>query len=179
VWYHDHAFGITRTNAYAGIASGYVINDPAAEAVVVGQGIPSQVDLANTHYFIFQDKYFFGPAGPPAGYPANAGPGDLGYPYIYDPALFGPAGVPSFPDEQPLLTPFPTPSVVPEMFGDTMLVNGTAYPVLEVKAKRQRFVMLNACSSRFLNPRLVQTAGTVFPDNTSRKALLRARVSSK
>ncbi|MRR08235.1 MAG: hypothetical protein EG828_15185, partial [Deltaproteobacteria bacterium] len=27
VWYHDHAFGITRTNAYAGIASGYIIRD--------------------------------------------------------------------------------------------------------------------------------------------------------
>jgi spore coat protein A len=110
VWYHDHAFGITRINAYAGIASGYVIHDLAADAVITGQGIPSQIDLANTQYLIFQDKYFWGPDGPPAGYTANAGPGDLGYPYIYDPALFGAAGVPSFSDEQPLQTPFPTPT---------------------------------------------------------------------
>ncbi|HEX7575092.1 MAG TPA: twin-arginine translocation signal domain-containing protein, partial [Candidatus Methanoperedens sp.] len=27
VWYHDHAVGITRLNAYAGIASGYIIRD--------------------------------------------------------------------------------------------------------------------------------------------------------
>ena len=27
VWYHDHALGITRTNAYAGIASAYIIKD--------------------------------------------------------------------------------------------------------------------------------------------------------
>ena len=27
VWYHDHAWGITRINAYAGIASAYVITD--------------------------------------------------------------------------------------------------------------------------------------------------------
>ena len=27
VWYHDHAFGITRINAYAGIASAYLIRD--------------------------------------------------------------------------------------------------------------------------------------------------------
>ncbi len=35
VWYHDHAWGITRLNAYAGIATGYVINDTAAEAAFV------------------------------------------------------------------------------------------------------------------------------------------------
>ena len=171
VWYHDHAYGITRINAYAGIASGYVIHDPAADAIITGQHIPSQLDLelvtgqkSNTHYLVFQDKYFFGPAGPPANYLANAEPGDLGYPYIYDPALFGPAGPPSFGGG--LQQPFPTPSVVPEMFGDTILVNGTAYPFLEVQAKQQRFVMLNACSSRFLNPRLVGVLGrNNFPDN--------------
>jgi spore coat protein A len=27
LWYHDHAFGITRTNAYSGIAAGYLITD--------------------------------------------------------------------------------------------------------------------------------------------------------
>ncbi len=27
VWYHDHAFGITRINAYAGVASAYIIRD--------------------------------------------------------------------------------------------------------------------------------------------------------
>jgi spore coat protein A len=27
MWYHDHAFGLTRLNAYAGIATGYVIYD--------------------------------------------------------------------------------------------------------------------------------------------------------
>jgi FtsP/CotA-like multicopper oxidase with cupredoxin domain len=29
VWYHDHAIGITRTNAYAGIASALLITDEA------------------------------------------------------------------------------------------------------------------------------------------------------
>ena len=27
IWYHDHAFGITRINAYAGVATAYVIRD--------------------------------------------------------------------------------------------------------------------------------------------------------
>ncbi len=171
VWYHDHAFGITRTNAYSGIASGYVIHDVAAEGVLTGQGIPSAVDLYSGNpadpgsmiYMVFQDKYFFGPAGPPAGYPANAGPGDLGYPYIYNTALFGPLGLPSFGGALPPGTP--VPSCVPEMFGDTMLVNGTAYPVLTVQAKRYRIGMLNACNARFLNPRLVATAGVGFPND--------------
>ena len=27
VWYHDHALGITRLNAYAGLASAYILRD--------------------------------------------------------------------------------------------------------------------------------------------------------
>jgi len=30
MWYHDHAWGITRTNAYAGMATAYVLIDPVA-----------------------------------------------------------------------------------------------------------------------------------------------------
>ena len=44
---------------------------------------------------------------------------------------------------------------MPEFFGDTILVNGTVYPYLEVEPRQYRFRLLNACSSRFLNPRLV------------------------
>ena len=32
MWYHDHAHGITRLNAYAGLASGYLIIDAAQDA---------------------------------------------------------------------------------------------------------------------------------------------------
>jgi len=169
MWYHDHAWGITRTNAYAGIASGYVLVDPTAEAAfdTANAGVPSALDLniinSKFFYLIFQDKIFFGPAGPPVGYGANAGPGDLFYAHTYDPALFGPAGIPTF--GEPLLTPFPVPSCVPEFFGDTILVNGAAYPTLDVEARPVRIRLLNACSSRFLNPRLVATMGTTFPNN--------------
>ena len=81
MWYHDHAWGITRTNAYAGIASGYVLVDPTAEAAfdTANTGVPSALDLdiinSKFFYLIFQDKIFFGPGGPPVGYRANAGPG--------------------------------------------------------------------------------------------------------
>ena len=155
LWYHDHAFGITRTNAYAGIASGYVINDPAADAAMAAQGLPGDLD-PRTHYLIFQDKIFL-PQPIPANYPiAGAVPGDLAYAWIYDPLLFGPAGVPSFPPPNAALTPFPVPSVIPEFFGDTILVNGTVYPFLEVEPRVYRFKLLNACNSRFLNPRFVR-----------------------
>src|SRR4030042_1204486 len=70
LWYHDHAFGITRTNAYAGIASGYVINDPAADAAMAAQGLPGDLD-PRTHYLIFQDKIFL-PQPIPANYPITS-----------------------------------------------------------------------------------------------------------
>ena len=28
MWYHDHAIGQTRLNAYAGVATGYIITGP-------------------------------------------------------------------------------------------------------------------------------------------------------
>ncbi len=147
VWYHDHAWGITRTNAYAGVASGYVITDTTAEeAFVVAQGVPGPLD-AKTFYLVFQDK-IFNPNG------------SLFYASVYDFALFGPPGVPSF--GEALLSPPPTPSVVPEYFGDTILVNGTVYPYMEVEQRRYRFRMLNACNSRFLNPRLVYAKSNVI-----------------
>ena len=34
VWYHDHAFGLTRTNAYAGLASAYLITDRAEAQLI-------------------------------------------------------------------------------------------------------------------------------------------------
>jgi len=149
VWYHDHAWGITRINAYVGIASGYVIADDN-EAALKAQGVPGPLE-ANTFYMVFQDKVF-NPDG------------SLFYASVYDQALFGPPGVPSF--GETLSTPFPTPSCVPEFFGDTILVNGTVYPYMEVEPKIYRFRFLNACNSRFLNPRLVYAKGKKFPDNT-------------
>jgi spore coat protein A len=46
---------------------------------------------------------------------------------------------------------------IPEFFGDTMCVNGKAWPVLEVEPRRYRFRILNACNARFLNMTLAGT----------------------
>ncbi len=53
MFYHDHAWGITRLNVYAGEAAGYLIEDPTEKALVDSGTIPSdQIPL------IIQDKTF-------------------------------------------------------------------------------------------------------------------------
>jgi spore coat protein A len=149
MWYHDHALRITRLNAYAGLASAYILTDDY-EDQLVARGLPGLVD-ARTHYLIFQDKIFVPPNI------ASVDPkwmqlvpdsqlGDLWYPHEYDPERW---------EVGPALQSPPDPSVVAEAFGDTILVNGTSYPYLALEARVHRLRLLNACNARFLNPRLV------------------------
>ncbi len=154
LWYHDHSIGITRLNAYSGIASGYVIYDDYELALAgAPTNVPGPLD-PRTIYMVFQDKIFLSATNDPwwLDHVAGSRPGDLWYPHVYDTDRWDlgphPSGLP------------PDPSVVPEMFGDTILVNGTAYPYLEVEARQYRFRLLNACQARFLNPRLVYATST-------------------
>ncbi len=41
MFYHDHAFGITRLNVYAGLAAPYLIHDPAEDALIAAGTIPT------------------------------------------------------------------------------------------------------------------------------------------
>jgi len=160
LWYHDHSFGITRINAYAGIASAYVIYDDYELSLVAANHLPGPLD-PRTVYLVFQDKIFVSDATAatdptwPAIMPKSRA-GDLWYAHVYDPDRWdlGPGGAP------------PDPSVIPEFFGDTILVNGAVYPYLEVERRQYRFRLLNACNARFLNPRLVYAQGGTFPANT-------------
>jgi spore coat protein A len=52
---------------------------------------------------------------------------------------------------------------IPEFFGDTMCVNGKAWPVLDVEPRRYRFRMLNGCNARFLNMTVVRTDSNGTP----------------
>jgi spore coat protein A len=45
----------------------------------------------------------------------------------------------------------PTPSHLPEFFGDFILVNGQAWPVLDVEPRKYRLRFLNGSDSRFYN----------------------------
>jgi spore coat protein A len=146
MWYHDHTFGNTRINAYAGIASAYVVYDDYELSLVSDFHLPGPLD-PRTVYLVFQDKVFVSNqtlADDPTWFNLvpNTRKGDLWYAHIYA-ADQGPGGPPN------------NPSVVPEFFGDTILVNGSVYPYLEVEQREYRFRLLNACNARFLNPRLV------------------------
>jgi spore coat protein A len=152
MWYHDHAFGMDRNTAYAGLASGLIIRDnfelnlglPRIEGELLNQGVRSfEIPL------IFQDKIFVGSdilTVDPT-WPGPTSPGSLWYAHVYDTARYGKLG------PNPLGPP-PTPSTVPEYFGDTMLVNGTVYPEVAVEPRRYRLRILNACNSRFMNLQL-------------------------
>jgi FtsP/CotA-like multicopper oxidase with cupredoxin domain len=167
MFYHDHALGITRLNVYAGIAAGYLIQDDVEKQLVNSGAIPSvQVPL------IIQDKTFV---------PQNIAVqdskwdtakwgtyGDLWFPHVYetnqDPS--SPDGANPFgrwdygPWFWPPMNPatlkgaLPEVSTTPEAFMDTMLVNGTAYPYMNVEKRRYRFRVLNASNDRFLNLQL-------------------------
>ena len=57
----------------------------------------------------------------------------------------------------------PNPSIPGESFLDTQLVNGTAYPYLEVEPKAYRFRVLNASNDRFVNLQLYVAADKTRP----------------
>ncbi len=168
VWYHDHAHDLTRLNAYAGIASAYIIRDHF-EAELRNKGLPDFVENGGREIpIIIQDKIFVvGPEDIAAKDPTWPGPttrGSLWYPHTYEPDRWQLGAS---------LLSLPHPSVIPEMFGDTMLANGTVYPEATVEARRYRLRILNACQARFLNLQLYVDDGTtdgITPDpNTNTK----------
>jgi spore coat protein A, manganese oxidase len=142
MWYHDHALGITRINAYAGVATGYLLRETALETTLglADPGIP----------LVFQDKVFWDPLVDPlySNYVPGVQAGDLWYPYLYEKARWKVANAKK-------ALPPPVPSCIPEFFGDTMLVNGTVYPYVQVQKGKYRFRLLNACNARFLSLQFV------------------------
>ena len=190
MFYHDHAYGITRLNVYAGGAAGYLLTDPTEQELVTSDVIPAeQIPL------IIQDKTF---VPPPAQLAAQdptwdsakyGGQGSLWFPHVYMPnqnpfdsmgmnamgrwdygpwfwppfvgLAHGPVANPYYvPEgaEPPEIPGVPMPSIVPEAFMDTPVVNGTAYPYVTVEPKAYRFRILNACNDRFLNLQLYKAA---------------------
>ena len=162
LWYHDHSFGITRMNAYVGIASAYIIRD-SFEAGLVAKGLPQYIEKGGHELpIVIQDKIFVG------GDIATADPtwtgsttaGSLWYAHYYDPNRWTLTGNATPPD----------PSIIPEFFGDTMLANGLAYPEATLEPRRYRLRILNACQARFLNLQLYVddgSADSITPDSNN------------
>jgi FtsP/CotA-like multicopper oxidase with cupredoxin domain len=100
MFYHDHAYGITRLNVYVGEAAGYLLYDPTEEAGLAAAGAPGTItgtpDLAHLIPLVIQDKTFV-PSAAQIGVqdptwagafgttPGTANPGDLWFPHVYIP----------------------------------------------------------------------------------------------
>jgi spore coat protein A len=146
-WYHDHAIGITRLNAYAGIASAYIIRDKF-EAGLRTLGLPDFIENGGNEIpLVVQEKVFVGDnidSIDPTWQGVKT-PGSLWYPHIYE-SRWGSAEGSTQSD----------PSAIPEFFGDTMLVNGVVHPATVVEPRRYRLRILNATQARFLNLQLYE-----------------------
>jgi FtsP/CotA-like multicopper oxidase with cupredoxin domain len=197
LFYHDHAYGITRLNVYAGEAAGYLVQDPTEQGLVSKGTIPAdQIPL------VIQDKTFVPDAAQLAAEDPTwdstnwGGKGNLWLPHVYMPNQnpdssgganpmgrwdYGPwfwppfTGIQNGPVPNPLYDPTnapwegsqnpgtPNPSIVPEAFMDTPVINGTAYPVLNVDPKAYRFRILNAANDRYWNLSLWKQASAAAP----------------
>ena len=162
VWYHDHAMGITRLNAYAGMAAGYLITDSVLSALQTPDGNPVVPGLDYTLPLVLQDKGFKTVAD------QWGQPGDLWYPSVYEHNgndSRWDVGDPSdgFDNEAGKI---PEVSCVPEAFFDTPLINGMAYPYAEIEPRRYRILALNGSQARFYNLQLYyeDTANPGEPD---------------
>ncbi|MGE5762483.1 MAG: multicopper oxidase family protein, partial [Mycobacterium leprae] len=156
-WYHDHTLGMTRLNVYAGPAGFYLLRggpDDLPPGVLPGPA-PSVGDPADTRYYeiplAIQDRSF-------------TSDGSLFYPDSR--ALFAD----HFPGPYAPETDVP-PIWNPEVFGDTIVVNGNTWPVLEVEPRRYRFRILNGCNSRFLILRLASSPPSETPGQSQQAAL--------
>ena len=228
MFYHDHAYGITRLNVYAGMAAGYLITDPMEQALVNGGTVGTRTYAAGTIPaaqipLIIQDKTFVdgnaanptyvlqtdptwawgSSPGKPIGVPVT---GDLWWPHVYMTAQnpyntdlsgmnpygrwhYGPWFFPptpicgssalavkpycvevgtvpnayaTLPGQPPQMPGTPNPSWGAEAFLDTMMVNGTVYPRLDLPAAGlYRFRILNASHDRFLNLQLYKASPIV------------------
>ncbi|PKQ19886.1 MAG: laccase [Actinobacteria bacterium HGW-Actinobacteria-6] len=217
LWYHDHAYGITRLNVLVGMAAGYFITDDAEKELIDDGLVPTdQIPL------IIQDKTFvdastIATTDPTWNWGATPGTphtGDLWFPHVYVPAqnpamtdgvnptgrwhygpwfwppaqvAKGPVANPyydpdgSTPWENPTMPGTPDDSSGMEAFQDTPLVNGTAYPTMNVDPKAYRMRILNAASDRFWNLQMyVADPGTISCDgrrNTEVKMLPAAKTT--
>ena len=101
MFYHDHAWGITRLNVYAGEAAPYIITDDTEKALVSSGAIPG---ADKTIPLVIQDKTFVPQAeqmdwqDPTWDYSRWGDYGDLWYHHVYMPAQNpgAPGGMSSF-----------------------------------------------------------------------------------
>jgi len=134
LWFHDHALGITRISVYAGLVGTYLIRDAKEDSLNLPSGA-YEIPL------VIQDKSF----------------NQDGSQHYSSIPLLDATG------EQAVVNGEPVFSSYPEFFGNTMVVNGTVWPYLEVEPRKYRFRLLNASDSRILNLWLETADGAASP----------------
>ncbi|MCZ7402398.1 MAG: multicopper oxidase domain-containing protein [Candidatus Methanoperedens sp.] len=201
MFYHDHAYGLTRLTVYAGVAAAYLETDQVEQDLISGTNL-SGANPDNLQVLpdvgiplVIQDKTFLpdnlkvAAQDPTWPFTLNSSRSDLWFPHVYMPAEnqsgsinpmgrwdYGPwidqpvnatnGPVPNplsgtAPQEGSLNPGTPNPSIVPEAFVDTSVVNGNVYPYLQLGQKAYRFRILNAANDRTFNLQLyyASTAG--------------------
>jgi spore coat protein A len=125
LWYHDHAWAITRFNPFLGLAGAYILRDNFENDLIngtnsAGQNVGLQTIPSGAYEvpIVLQDRLLDLLTGAMI-YPAAIPPGNT------------------------------HPIWIPEYFGDTPVVNGKAYPFLAVEPRRYRFRFLNGSQARF------------------------------
>ncbi len=130
LWFHDHTMGATRLNVYAGIAGAYYLLEKNQEAWFSQIGMRPITELVP---IVLQDRMF----------DTN---GQFYFPQDFPGGINGPPTNPQHPYWNP------------EFIGDTIVVNGKAWPFLKVEPRRYRFLFLNGSNARtyemfFVNPK--------------------------
>jgi spore coat protein A, manganese oxidase len=143
IWYHDHSLGMTRLNVYAGPAGFFLLRGGSfdlPDGVLPGPAPTVGSSPFGRFYEIplaIQDRSF------------NLN-GSLFYPDSR--VFFDDFGGPYIPNSDI------APIYNPEFFGNTIVVNGRTWPLLEVEPRRYRLRFLNGCDSRTLILKLVTDA---------------------
>ncbi len=144
IWYHDHALGMTRLNVYAGPAGFYLIRGGPGDVVLDSRtGLAAKLPgpAPREH-----DKF-----------PPNKRYREI--PIAIQDRSFNKDGSLFYPDSRAFFDGIVhdyipdgefSPIWNPEVFGNTIMVNGNTWPFLNVEQRRYRFRLLNGCQSRFL-----------------------------
>ena len=185
LWYHDHTFGATRLNVYAGMFAGYPLIDDT-EVALERDGVLPAIGGPRYIPMVMQDRTFVPDdiALQDARWNTSAwgAPGDMWFPHVYetvqDPAQennwnavgrwhYGPWFWPVFPSlyalptgEYSELGAENTVTTTPEAWMDTPIVNGVAYPTVEVDPAVYRFLLLNGTNDRMLTFNLFEAKST-------------------
>lgn len=156
LWYHDHTIGITRLNVYAGLAGFYLLRDDHEDQLNLPKDQHVDLNDENSpieHFEIplaIQDRSF-------------TLDGQLYYPSETFEGTNPENGEPITLEN----------SILPEMFGEFILVNGKAWPYLDVQPRKYRLRLLNGSDSRFYELRI---PGVTFNQIGSDGGLLDAPV---